>query len=147
MTAHSPGIARISLPAVLERGGWLAGWSVVTAAAWFHVVKYGFIRGDTLEAIVLTATAVFAFVLPDLTFLVALGQPVEKGLLPRRAVPFYNAMHRLWPPLLLTTFAAIALVPLDLFGLALFVAGLSWTAHVALDRAAGYGLRNADGSR
>jgi len=147
MTAHFPAITQTTLPTILRRGGWLIGWAAVTGAAWFEVVKHGWVNGGTLEATVLTTTAVFAFVLPDLTFLVAAGQPAEQGYLPRRAVPFYNAMHRLWPPLLLTAVVGIGLAPLDLFGLVLFVAGLSWTAHVAMDRAAGYGLRNVDGSR
>jgi hypothetical protein len=47
----------------------------------------------------------------------------------------------------LTTFVGVVFDPLGAVGSAVFVGGLSWMAHVAMDRAAGYGLRNADGSR
>ena len=138
---------RIPLHTLAARAGWFATWAFFTTFAWFEVVKHGWIQGDPVDAIVLTTAAVVAFILPDLTFLVGAGQAVEKGYLPRQAVPFYNAMHRLWPPLLLTSVVGVAFAPLNSVGLAAFVAGLSWMAHVTLDRAAGYGLRNADGSR
>ena len=138
---------RFSPRTVITRGAWFAVWLFLTAFAWFEVVKHGYVNGGMLDAIVLTATAVGAFVLPDLTFLVGLGEEIRQGYLPRRAVPFYNALHRFWPPLLLTAVVGIAFDPLGPVALVVFVAGLSWMAHVAMDRAAGYGLRNADGSR
>ena len=147
MTAITAPATDTSTARIAARVGWLALWAFVTAFAWFEVVMHGYIEGSALEAAVLTTVAVGAFILPDMTFLVGIGQPIEKGYLPTKAVPSYNAMHRIWPPLLLTTVVGIGLTPLGPVGLALFIGGLSWMAHVALDRAAGYGLRNADGSR
>jgi hypothetical protein len=79
---------------------------------------------------------------PDLAFLAGIGQTngLEKGQLPPRAVPLYNAAHRLWGPLVLGLVAAAGLLPP-----ALLVGALVWGAHVCLDRAVGYGLRTPDG--
>ena len=143
----TPPVARTSGSEIAARIGWFTLWAFVTAFAWFEVVKHGYVEGSAVEAVVLTTGAVGAFILPDMTFFVGIGQPVEKGYLPTKAVLSYNALHRIWPPLLLTMAVGIGLAPLGPVALALFVGGLSWMAHVALDRAAGYGLRNADGSR
>ncbi len=140
-TEWPPGLA------IAARVGWFMVWVFLTAFAWFEVIEHGYVNGGGIEAVVLTATAVGAFILPDLTFLVGAGQQAERGYLPVRAVPFYNAMHRFVPPLVLTTFVGVVFDPLGAVGLAVFVGGLSWMAHVAMDRAAGYGLRNDDGSR
>ena len=129
------------------RVGWLGLWAFLTAFAGFEVVKHGIVTGTATDAVILAASAFVSFVAPDLTFLVGVGQPTQPGHLPRAAVPWYNAMHRISVPLALTTVVGIALAPLPLWGLALFVAGLSWMAHISLDRAAGYGLRQPDGSR
>ena len=143
----NPTTQRSSVLAVAARLGWFVAWVLLTAYTWFQVVEHGYVSGDAFDAVILTATAVGAFILPDLTFLVGVGQTVERGYLPVRAVPFYNAMHRFVPPLVLTTFVGVVFDPLGSVGRVAFVGGLSWMAHVALDRAAGYGLRNADGSR
>ena len=133
--------------AIAVRVGWFLGWLFLTVFAWFEVIDHGYVNGDAVDAVVLTMVAVGAFVLPDLTFLIGVGQQVERGYLPVRAVPFYNAMHRFGPPLLLTTFIGVVVRPHGAIGPALLVGGVSWMAHIAMDRAAGYGLRNADGSR
>lgn len=133
--------------AVAVRIGWFLVWAFLTVLAWFVVVTHGFVNGSALDTVALTATAIVAFILPDMTFLVGLGQEVRPGYLPTRAVPFYNAMHRFWPPLVITALVGALLDPLAPAALAAFVGGLSWMAHVAMDRAAGYGLRNPDGSR
>ena len=82
---------------------------------------------------------------PDLAFAAGLGQPREHGLLPRRAVPVYNLLHRPWLPLIM-----LAVVSLDLQTTAqaapYVTAALGWLAHITLDRAIGFGLRAADGS-
>jgi hypothetical protein len=79
---------------------------------------------------------------PDLAFLAGIGQgvPIERGQMPSRAVPLYNALHRLWGPLALTAAGLVPAAP-DW----VLVAGLIWGFHVAFDRALGYGLRTADG--
>lgn len=56
-------------------------------------------------------------------------------------------IHRMLVPVIFTCAIGIGLAPLAPVPLALFIGGLSWMAHIALDRSAGYGLRNADGSR
>ena len=84
---------------------------------------------------------VFA-IAPDLAFLAGIGQtgPLEKGQMPSRAVPAYNAMHRIWGPLALGLVAAVGLVPP-----VLLVGALVWGFHIFFDRALGYGLRTRDG--
>lgn len=139
--------SRTSVWQVASRLGWLTLWFVVTAFTVFEVVKHGYVNGDPIDALILTGAAVGFFVLPDLTFLIGLTEHAERGHLPSRSVPYYNALHRFWPPVIWVLFIGVAFSPLTLGTLALFVGGLSWLAHVCLDRAAGYGLRNADGSR
>jgi hypothetical protein len=79
---------------------------------------------------------------PDLAFLVGIGQTgsLERGQMPARAVPLYNALHRLWGPLALGLAAAAGLLPP-----VLLVGALVWGFHVCFDRAVGYGLRTRDG--
>jgi hypothetical protein len=99
-----------------------------------EVVNHG---GSALTA------ALLLLVAPDLTMFVGAGEG-GNGRLSPRAVPYYNAMHRPWLPLaVLVVYSAGGLgswVPL-------FTAALGWLAHVALDRAFGYGLRESDGTR
>jgi hypothetical protein len=86
-------------------------------------------------------TLLFA-VLPDAALI---GAFAEQGRLKPSRVRFYNLMHA---PILAIALAAAGAIPLLLparpWGLAL--AGLAWTAHIAADRAFGYGLRAPDGS-
>ena len=79
---------------------------------------------------------------PDLAFLAGVGQTgaLEKGRMPARAVPLYNAVHRLWGPFALGVVSAAGLLPP-----VLLVGALVWGFHVCLDRAVGYGLRTPDG--
>jgi len=79
---------------------------------------------------------------PDLAFLAGIGQmgSLERGQMPARAVPVYNALHRIWGPLVLGLLAAAGAVPP-----VLLVGALVWGFHVFFDRAVGYGLRTSDG--
>src|SRR6187200_390261 len=79
-----------------------------------------------------------AFVLPDVALLAGAARGLERGQLAPRAVPLYNALHHPAGPLLAVIVAA-ALLP-D----AWLAAALAWGAHVAMDRAAGYGLRTRE---
>ena len=126
---------------------WLGLWAFLTAFAGFEVVKHGFVNGSPLHAFALTVTAVGFFIAPDLTFIIGIGDDVPHGSLSTRAVPYYNAMHRMLVALAFTTVIGVGLAPLAPIPLALFIGGLSWMAHIAMDRTAGYGLRNRDGSR
>jgi len=85
--------------------------------------------------------AVFA-IGPDLAFLAGLGEmgSLERGQMPARAVPLYNALHRIWGPLVLGLIAAAGLLPP-----VLLVGALVWGFHIFFDRALGYGLRTRDG--
>ena len=144
MTAHSTVEAA---PAFKIHWFWLVGWGIITTFAVFEVAKHGYIDGDTGDAIRLTSTAIGFFILPDLTFAIGASQKTPQGYLPTSAVPYYNSLHRMMPAFGLTALIGIGLAPLSTLTLTLFVGGLSWMAHIALDRAAGYGLRNPDGSR
>jgi hypothetical protein len=79
---------------------------------------------------------------PDLAFIAGIGQPGthERGQMPSRAVPVYNALHRIWGPLALGVLAAAGFLPP-----VLLVGALVWGFHIFLDRAIGYGLRTRDG--
>lgn len=110
--------------------------------------------GVAALALLLTAILVFAridggwwvFLVfglgPDLAFLAGVGQTgsLERGQMPARAVPAYNALHRIWGPLALGALAVVGLIPP-----VLLVGALTWGAHVCVDRAVGYGLRTSDG--
>jgi predicted acyltransferase len=132
----------------IRRLAWLAVGIALTAFAIFEVVVH-----DLGPAPIL----VFA-VLPDLAFLVGIGQPHERGQLPSRAVPAYNLAHR---PLVALAVIALALAGLlaarllkqapaefeaaRRIPLVVYVAGVTWLAHIALDRALGFGLRTPEG--
>ena len=79
---------------------------------------------------------------PDLAFVAGIGQmgSLERGQMPARAVPVYNALHRIWGPLVLGLVVAAGLLPP-----VLLVGALVWGFHVFFDRARGYGLRTRDG--
>jgi len=122
------------LPAAARRTAWVAWSAFLLAFAILEGLNHGAAAwaalGDGLDA-------------PDLTFFTAAGahEPVSRGQLPRKAVPFYNAAHRTWIPLALIAVYTVA--PLD--APALFTFLLAWMLHIAVDRVAGYNLRGKDG--
>ena len=125
---------RRRLPAAARRTAWIA-WSVfLLGFAVLEGVNHGGAAWGALAA---------GLIAPDLTFLAAAGahEPVGRGQLPRKAVPWYNTAHRSWIPLALI--AVYIVVPVS--GPALFTFLLAWLLHIAVDRAAGYNLRTADG--
>jgi len=77
-------------------------------------------------------------VLPDVALLVGISGGLEKGQLHPRAVPLYNALHLPVGPVLLALSSLV-------IGIDWFAGALAWTAHIALDRAVGYRLRNREG--
>jgi Domain of unknown function (DUF4260) len=77
-------------------------------------------------------------VAPDVALLVGTGRDLEKGQLHPRAVPLYNALHHPAGPAVL----AVASIWL---GEVWLVGALAWLAHIAIDRALGYGRRDARG--
>lgn len=68
--------------------------------------------------------------------------PHVPALLGSRAVPLFNAMHHLLPPLTLLVAAATGLL-----APVWFVGALAWLSHIVVDWALGDGIRSADGSR
>ena len=77
---------------------------------------------------------------PDLALLYGLGAGMGEGRLHPRAVPLYNLLHRFWLPLALIAAGALGLV-----WTGFVLAGVAWVAHIAIDRAVGYGLRTPEG--
>ena len=113
-----------------RRATWLAFAAALIAFAVFEVGRHH-----------LGPWPIVVFVmLPDLSFLAGAGVTTEHGQLAPRAVPIYNFVHRPFVPLALIAAASFGLLPVFWF-----VAGLSWLAHIAIDHAAGYGLRTTDG--
>jgi uncharacterized protein DUF4260 len=82
---------------------------------------------------------VFFAIAPDLSFLAGFGPGLQRGQLHPRAVPIYNAVHRLWVP------ALLVVVTFFLHADGWLAGGLAWVAHIAFDRSLGFGLRNAEG--
>ena len=119
---------------VVSRVAWATLAVFLLAFIVLEVINHG---GSALVA------ALLLMVAPDLTMLIG-ARDGGDGRLSPRAVPYYNAMHRPWVPLaVLVVYSAGGLgswVPL-------FTAALGWLAHIALDRAFGYGLRESDGTR
>jgi uncharacterized protein DUF4260 len=77
---------------------------------------------------------------PDIALVAGFGAGLARGQLHPRAVRPYNALHRAWGPFALLAAASAGLVP-GVF----VVGGLAWAFHIAMDRAAGYGLRTPEG--
>lgn len=122
------------IPSTLRRTGW-AAWAVFLATfAVVEGVNHG--AGSWLALVV-------GLIAPDLSFFAAAGnhEPVRQGQLPRKAVPFYNAVHRTWIPFGL----AVAYTVIPGKAPMLFTFLLAWMLHIAIDRVAGYNLRTKEG--
>ncbi|GAB3002186.1 DUF4260 family protein [Saccharothrix stipae] len=119
---------------VAKRVAWAALAAFLVAFIVLEVINHG---GPALIG------ALLLLIAPDLTMFIG-ARAAGNGRLSPKAVPYYNVVHRPWIPLaVLVVYSTGALgdhVPL-------FTAGLGWLAHIALDRAFGYGLRERDGSR
>jgi hypothetical protein len=122
--AHTPG-------SVAKRGAWLALGLFAIAFAVFEVSRHG------LGALGLGLAFLVA---PDLTMLIGAGRKLARGQLAPPAVPFYNLVHSVWGPLVL-----LVVCTFSIGSAALFTGGLAWLAHVAVDRAAGFGPRTPQG--
>ncbi|HTI33026.1 MAG TPA: DUF4260 family protein [Miltoncostaea sp.] len=77
---------------------------------------------------------------PDVALLLGAGRGLAPGQLHPRAVPLYNALHHPAGPIVLA-----ALCVGGVLGPGPLAAALAWGFHIAMDRAAGYGLRTRDG--
>lgn len=103
------------------------------AAAFAVLLAAALVAGGPLDPLLWAA-----FIAPDLALLTS-PQVLRTGILDRRAVRTYNLAHDPRP--------AGALALAGLVVPVLLVPGLAWFAHIAMDRAAGYGPRAADGSQ
>ncbi|MFI0481487.1 DUF4260 family protein [Actinomadura sp. 9N215] len=133
-SAPASAAAKSGLGRTVRRAAWLANALFWTAFAVLEGVNHGWLAA---------LLAVVFFVAPDLTFLAGArdAHKVEKGQLPPRAVPYYNAAHRALVPV-----ALIAIYTFTPFTWAPIFAGMcGWLAHISFDRALGYGLRTKDG--
>jgi hypothetical protein len=137
-TSGRPGVARTPITGPGEaarRAGWWVVGLLCTAFGLFEAVKHG-------------APASYLFVVgaagPDVALL---GQPFtrhERGQLNRAWVPIYNTLHFPLLPLAVVVFFSFYGSTNDQAAPG-FTLGLMWLAHIAVDRALGYGLRNRDG--
>jgi hypothetical protein len=130
ITEHDHGGAPASRPPG-QRLAWLALGVLCLAFAGFEVLKHG---GGAF------ALGIAFLIGPDLAMLIGANRRLAKGQLAPRAVPVYNLVHRVWGPL-----ALLLACTFWIHSAALFTGGLAWLAHVAVDRAAGYGLRTPRG--
>ena len=125
---------RRRLPAAARRAAWTAWAAFLLGFAVLEGVNHGAAAWAALAA---------GLIAPDLTFFAAAGthEPVSRGQLQRKAVPWYNRAHLTWIPLALA--AAYSAAPVSIPALFTFL--LAWMLHIAADRAAGYSLRTKDG--
>jgi hypothetical protein len=106
-------------------------------------LAYGLLFGGALAAAFAVggpgSWQLWAFAVgPDAALFYGFGSGLERGQLHPRAVPLYNALHRLAGP------AALGIASTWL-GPAWLAGALAWAAHVFMDRALGYVLRTPDG--
>lgn len=107
----------------------LAGLAALAVAV--HVAIQG--DGQAVTAAVVLAIA------PDVPLAFGFTSGLEKGRLHPRAVPAYNATHRLVGP------TVVLVLGFLLLSHTLGAAGFAWLAHVLIDRACGFGLRTREG--
>lgn len=116
-------------------------WCVAAAAllclAIFESVKYGWVAAGVI--------VVFAL-LPDMPILRGFQ---SNGIMRVQYVRLYNVLHSTWIPLALMLSAMFPVPSLGWGlrpGLELFLAGVAWLLHISIDRAAGFGMRQSDGT-
>lgn len=133
-SARFPAAVFSRVPAAARRTGWLLLGLFCIGLAILEIVNHG------PEALGMAAGFAIA---PDLAMLVGASgaRSLQHGQLAPAAVPWYNAVHRAWVPLLLLVVYSVS----PLTWAPLFAGGLGWLAHIAIDRAAGFGLRDAAG--
>ena len=116
----------------------LAHPTLIARRAGYAIAFAGLLTAALLLAGPVTWQIWVFLVAPDLALLAGASPGLQHGQLHPRAVRLYNALHVLAGPVALGI-AAVWLGPAWLAG------ALAWAAHVSMDRAAGYGLRDRDG--
>jgi hypothetical protein len=123
-------------PTLAARSLFHAPYAVLAVALaawlWAELTRHGVGGGHAL----------FFALAPDLAFLFGIAPGLARGQLHPRAVPLYNALHSPLGPIALATAAALNVFGLDVVW---FIGALAWAAHIATDRALGFGPRNKDG--
>ncbi|WP_424187554.1 DUF4260 family protein [Actinokineospora sp. G85] len=127
---------RTDKPSTASRVCWGLGGAFLAAFGVFEMVKHG---GGAW------VTGLAGAIGPDLALLLGI---TAKGLAPRqlspKAVAAYNATHHWLPPTAVLVWFTV--VPeTNVQAATGFTLGLTWLAHIGLDRAAGYWPRARDG--
>ncbi len=78
-------------------------------------------------------------VAPDLSFIAGYSHNLENGVIRKKAVPLYNAVHSPFLPLV------IILASLGNSKIAMGLS-LGWLSHIGLDWIFGFGKRNSEGA-
>jgi hypothetical protein len=138
MTANTATTRNRRPPAAVRRTAWTAWSAFLLAFAILEGINHGAAAWAALAG---------GLIAPDLTFLAAARahEPVSRGQLPRKAVPFYNTAHRTWIPLALAGAYTLAPLYAPADAPAVFTFLLGWMLHIAVDRVAGYNVRDKDG--
>ncbi|GAA3928744.1 DUF4260 family protein [Microbacterium soli] len=124
---------------MISRAAWALAALLSLTLLVYESVTYGWAMG---------ATVVVFLLLPDIA-LIGGFDPVRPGRLRVSHIPLYNALHRPWAGLALLLLGALVTLPAIggvEGGKLIAAAGLAWIAHIAVDRAVGYGLRDAEGA-
>lgn len=123
---------------MLKRVLWMLAAIAVVGVAIYESV----LRGWSVGAVVI----VFAL-LPDVA-LIGAFDPVRRGALRPERVRFYNIVHLARLPIALIALGSLVQLP-RVVGVSpsalVYAAGVAWLAHIAVDRALGFGLRDAEG--
>ena len=113
-----------------------AGGAFFLAFGVFEMVKHG---GATW------ATGLTGLIGPDIPMLFgAWGKDVAPKQLSPKVVPYHNALHH-WVPPVLVMVAFSTLTETNTQAAPGFTLGAMWLAHVLIDKAFGFGLRNRAG--
>jgi len=115
-------------------------WALLALLGWAGLVWAGIRWG--VPAIII---AVVAGAFPDVALIGAFAEP---GRLKPERVRFYNYLHVLPGPLALVAVGLAVFVITGAFeggSFAVALVGFAWLVHIATDRAAGFGLRDARG--
>ena len=111
----------------------------LTVVAVFESVTFGWMVGGVVIAFAL---------MPDAA-LIGAFDPTRRGVLRPERVRLYNVLHLVRFPLVLIALGSLVQLPSVAGvpgGSLVYAAGLAWTAHIAADRALGFGLRDAEGA-
>lgn len=120
-----------------SRPGYTALALFLVAFAAFESVKYG---------VPAFAVLLLFLVVPDLSMIGRHPTELQKGQFSAAVTKRYNLAHNFWIPVALMALSFVPWPELWLpTGLEVFLAGLGWAAHIAIDRALGFGRRGPDG--